>query len=84
MKVIAFIIILGLAGLGIGYGIFGQINGNYVDLESIFSKKTGLVENLVSSAMGYGEMRTRILECGAGGAVLGLVLGVVFVGKQED
>jgi len=82
MKVIALALLLGAIGLGIGYGIFGQINGNYVDVKDIFSKKSGAVENVVSSAVGIDDMRIKILVSGAAGGALGLVLGVLLAGKR--
>ena len=84
MKAIGLAIVLGIIALGVGYGIFGQLNGNYVDIEAIFSTKSGLLDNFISSAYGLDDMRTKILGCGAGGAVLGLILGAISSGKKED
>lgn len=84
MKAITLAIVLGIIGLGVGYGIFAQINGNYIELDVIFAQKKGFLDNLACSAFGIDDMRTNILGCGAGGAVLGLVLGIIPTGGNKE
>ncbi|MBP1711860.1 MAG: hypothetical protein H6Q42_63 [Deltaproteobacteria bacterium] len=74
-------LILGLAGIAIGYGIFGKIGGEYVDLEVIFSLDKSFFKKAVHSLAGIDEMRSKILWCGAGGAALGVFFGL-FPGRR--
>ena len=75
-------LILGVAGMAVGYGIFGKIGGEYVDLEVIFSTNKNFLQKAVRSLAGINEMRSKILWCGAGGAVLGLIFGL-FPGRRR-
>jgi len=75
-------LILGLAGMAVGYGIFGKIGGEYVDLDVIFSMNKNFLQKAVRSIAGIDEMRSKILFCGAGGAVLGLLFQL-FPRKRE-
>jgi hypothetical protein len=78
---ITMALILGLAGLAVGYGVFGKIGGEYVDLEIIFSADKNFLQKAVRSLSGIDELRSKILWCGAGGAVLGLIFGL-FPGRR--
>ena len=78
---ITMALVLGLAGMAVGYGIFGKIGGEYVDLEVIFSTNKNFLQKAVRSIGGIDEMRSKILWCGAGGAALGLIFGL-FPGKR--
>jgi len=75
-------LILGMAGMAIGYGIFGKIGGEYVDLDVIFSTNKNFLLKAVRSLAGIDEMRSKILWCGAGGAALGLIVGL-FPGRRR-
>jgi hypothetical protein len=75
-------LILGFAGMAVGYGIFGKIGGEYVDLEVIFSTNKNFLQKAVRSIAGIDEMRSKILWCGAGGAVLGFIFGL-FPGRRR-
>lgn len=81
MKMIQAALILGILGLIVGYGIFGQINGNYVELGTLFGGNGGVVDSVVSKVAGFDTMRSRILISGLAGAVLGLVI-VSLTGKK--
>jgi len=74
-------LVLGVAGMAVGYGIFGKIGGEYVDIEVIFSTNKNFLQKAVRSIGGIDEMRSKILWCGAGGAALGLIFGL-FPGKR--
>jgi hypothetical protein len=64
---------LGLAGLAVGYGIFGKIGGEYLDLEVIFAIRKNVLERALYSLAGIDEVRANILWCGVGGSFLGLL-----------
>jgi len=74
-------LILGVAGMAVGYGIFGKIGGEYVDLGVIFSMHKNFLQKAVRSITGIDEIRSKILWCGAGGAALGFIFGL-FPGKR--
>ncbi len=78
---ITMALIVGAAGLAVGYGIFGKIGGEYVDLEVIFSTNKNILQKAVRSIAGLDEMRSQILWCGAGGAALGFIFGL-FPGRK--
>ena len=75
-------LIVGLAGMAVGYGVFGKIGGEYVDLEVIFSTNKNFLQKAVRSLAGVDEMRSKILWCGAGGAILGFIFGL-FPGRRR-
>jgi hypothetical protein len=79
---ITMALVLGIAGLAVGYGIFGKIGGEYVDLNVIFSTNRNFLQKAVRSLAGIDEMRSKILWCGAGGAALGLIFGI-FPGRRR-
>ena len=81
-KTLIVVLILGFAGLAVGYGIFGKIGGEYVDLDVLFSTNKNFLQKAVRSMIGIDEMRSKILWCGAGGAFLGLILQL-FPGKRR-
>jgi len=64
---------LWIAGLAVGYGIFGKIGEKYVDLNVLFSTNKKFLQKAVRSMAGIDEMRSKILWCGAGGAAVGLI-----------
>jgi hypothetical protein len=78
--ILAFI--LGLAGMAIGYWLFGKIGGEYVGLEVIFSTDTNYLKKAVRSIAGIEEIRSKILWCGAAGAALGFIFGL-FPGRKR-
>jgi hypothetical protein len=71
---------LGVAGLAVGYGIFGNMGGEYLDLEVIFALRKNALERALYSLAGIDQVRANILWCGVGGAFLGLLcrLGAAF------
>ena len=79
---ITMALVLGIAGMAVGYGIFGKIGGEYVDLDVIFSTNKNFLQKAVRSLSGIDEMRSKILWCGAGGAALGLIFGL-FPGRRR-
>ncbi len=82
LQTLIVVLILGLAGLAVGYGIFGKIGGEYVDLDVLLSTNRNFLQKAVRSMIGIDEMRSKILWCGAGGAFLGLIFQL-FPGKRR-
>jgi hypothetical protein len=64
------IAVFGIAGLVLGYAIFGKIGGEYVDLNVIFSADNNFLQKAVRSVAGVDAVRSKILWCGAIGALL--------------
>jgi hypothetical protein len=75
-QTVIVVLVLGFAGLAVGYGIFGKIGGEYVDLEVIFSTNKNFLQKAVRSVIGIDEMKSKILWCGAGGAILGFLFEI--------
>jgi hypothetical protein len=82
MRTFLAAIVLAAVGLGVGYLIFGQVNGSYVEIQSLIREPKGVVDNVTSAALGLGKMRQNILICGAVGAVLGIAVGA-FGGRRR-
>jgi len=82
MKTIGLTISFAVIGLGVGYLIFGQVHGHYIDIESLFSAPSGFVENIAYAALGVGQIRQNILISGAVGAIVGLFLGMMSSRKR--
>ena len=61
-------------GLIIGYAIFGKIGGEYVNLKTLFSFGDNAIHRAFLSITGIETMRTKVLLCGAAGAVIGVLL----------
>lgn len=72
-QTVIVVLVLGFAGLAVGYGIFGKFGGEYVDLDIIFSTDNNFLQKAIRSVIGLEEMRSKILWCGVGGAILGLL-----------
>ncbi len=75
-QTVIVVLVLGFAGLAVGYGIFGKIGGEYVDLDVIFSTNKNFLQKAVRSMIGIDEMKSKILWCGAGGAILGFLFEI--------
>ncbi len=65
-------------GLIIGYAIFGKIGGEYVSLKTLFSFGDNAIHRAFLSITGIENMRTKVLLCGATGAVIGVLLTTRF------
>jgi len=72
-KRIISIAIFTLLGLAAGYTFFGKWGGEYVRLQTIFSFGGNAFQTAFRSISGIDEMRTKILICGAIGALVGLL-----------
>ena len=65
-------------GLIIGYAIFGKLAGEYVSLNTLFSFGGNAIQRAFQTVSGIADMRTKILLCGAAGAVVGILAGTRF------
>lgn len=74
MKNILSIAAFTALGLIIGYAIFGKWAGDYVSLKTLFSFGGNALQKAFSSISGLEEIRNKILLCGLGGAVAGVLL----------
>jgi len=78
-NVILLGLVFGLVGLVLGYLIFARapITGELIAIRNLIDPPSGLVGNIVSELSQFAEIRRNILFTGAGGVVVGAVLGVV-------
>lgn len=79
-KPVSYVIILGVAGLVVGYLLFGKGPTGYVKIIDLISPaKSGLAgvgQRVLGAIQGIAEIRRNILICGVVGAALGLVASV--------
>jgi hypothetical protein len=88
MKRTAVAVILGgIAGLAVGYALFGEIAGVRVSVGELLtfgdSSFGGTLRRAVQDIAGISRVRQQILVSGAVGAVVGLV-GVVLSGSRSS
>ena len=78
-NVLLLALILGIAGIVVGYFVFARapITGDYISIGNLIDPPNNLLGRLVSEIGQFAQIRRNILLTGAGGAVLGLVLGFV-------
>jgi hypothetical protein len=81
-RAIIIVAVFGIGGLVLGYVIFGKIGGEYVDLNVILSTNNNFLQKALHSIAGIDAMRSKILWCGAGGALLGFLFEL-FSGKRR-
>ncbi len=61
-----------------GYAVFTKFAGEYIAIGRLISGNQGnIIGELTEAVLNIEEIRRNILLCGAGGAVLGLVLALV-------
>jgi hypothetical protein len=70
-------VVLGLAGLVIGYLLFGKIIGQYVNITNLFVPDRSMIGQSGNSAPGIDSMRFDILMCGLGGVLAGSFIAIV-------
>ena len=73
---ILLIVAFTLAGLIVGYLIFGKWGGEYVSFNNLFSFGGNGFQSALRSISGIEDMRNKVLMCGAAGAVVGLLLTI--------
>jgi hypothetical protein len=76
-RMMVLLLIVGLIGLAVGYLIFARTSSGYVSIEALLSPAKNVLDDLVKSVTGINQMRRNILICGAAGAGVGLLLGLV-------
>lgn len=76
-RIILLLIIVGIIGLAVGYLIFARTGSGYVSVQVLFSPSKNVLDELVKSVTGIKQIRQNILICGAVGAGVGLLLGLV-------
>ena len=76
-RTILLLIVVGLIGLAVGYLIFARTSSGYVSIEVLVSPSKNSLDDLVKSVTGIKQVRQNILICGAVGAGVGLLLGLV-------
>lgn len=82
-RIIIAIIVVGVLGLVVGYLIFARTSNGYLSLKSLVSPSKNVLDDLVKAVTGIKKVRQNILICGAVGAGVGLVLGVVAGGSRR-
>ncbi|MCB1041558.1 MAG: hypothetical protein KDC35_01370 [Acidobacteria bacterium] len=82
MKTLGIVLACAALGFLIGYGIFGELAGRYVSISTILTGPDGIIEKGIHGIAGIDTMRTRILMCTVGGALLGLVV-TLWKGKKR-
>jgi hypothetical protein len=76
-RTILLLIVVGLIGLAVGYLVFARTPNGYVSIEVLISPSKNVLDELVRSVTGIKQIRQNILICGAVGAGVGLLLGLV-------
>jgi hypothetical protein len=76
-RIILLLIIVGIIGLAVGYLIFARTPSGYVSIEVLISPSKNVLDELVKSVTGIKQIRQNILICGAVGAGVGLLLGLL-------
>jgi hypothetical protein len=76
-RILLLLLIVGIIGLAVGYLIFARTSSGYVGIQALLSPSKNVLDDLVKSVTGIKQMRLNILICGAAGAGVGLLLGLV-------
>ena len=82
-RIIALLIIGAVIGLAVGYLIFARTAGGYVSVQVLVSPSKNVLDDLVRSVTGIKKMRQNILICGAAGAGIGLMLGLLAARRRR-
>ena len=82
-RVIFYGILLGALGLGIGYLIFGQVGGEYIEISHLIDPPESFLDEVAETLTGIREVRQQILASGAVGLGFGLLLGAILGRKKR-
>lgn len=80
-KVILSGIFVGCLGLVVGYLIFGQVAGEYVEIQKLINPPQDWLQEIQETITGIGEIRQNILISGVVGVGFGLILGAIWARK---
>jgi hypothetical protein len=75
-RIIVFVIVVGIIGLGVGYFIFGRVGGEYIKVRHVFKPVQNVLEDIAETITGIQKARRNIWISGAVGAAVGLVVAV--------
>jgi hypothetical protein len=76
-RTILLLLVVGIVGLAVGYLIFARTAGGYVSIQVLIGPSKNVLDDLVRSVTGIKQIRQNILICGAVGAGVGLLAGLV-------
>jgi hypothetical protein len=76
-RAIVGIVVAGALGLVVGYLIFARDSQGYLSLKSLLAPSQNVLDSLVKQVTGITKIRQNILICGAVGAGIGLIVGMV-------
>lgn len=78
-NVLLLAVVFGAVGLVIGYLIFARapITGELIAVQNLIQPPEDLLGQIVSEVSQFEQIRRNILYTGAGGVVVGVILGVV-------
>lgn len=76
-RIILLLIIIAVIGLVAGYLIFARTSSGYVSIQALISPSKNVLDDLVKSVTGIKKIRQNILICGAVGAGVGLLVGLL-------
>lgn len=78
-NVVLLAVVFGLVGVVLGYLIFARapITGELIAVQNIIQPPDGFVGELVNEIRQLREIRRNILFTGAGGVVVGGILGII-------
>ena len=76
-RILVWIVLAAVLGLAAGYLIFARGDGGYLSVKTLLRPSRGALDELVRSVRGIQKIRESILLCGALGAGIGLVGGLL-------
>ncbi len=78
-NVVLLAVVFGIVGLIVGYLIFARapLTGELISIGDLFRRPNDLVGQIVNDVLAFETIRRSILLSGAGGAVVGIILGAV-------
>ncbi len=77
IKIIFYGLLLGGAGLVIGYLIFGHVGGEFIPLDNLLNPPQDFLDEIQETITGIRQIRERILISGAIGLGFGILLGAI-------
>ena len=76
-KIVTFALVLGAAGLVVGYLVFGEIAGQYMRVVTLLGIGEDLRSQLGQAFMQVSDVRQNILLSGAAGLGIGILAGAL-------